>query len=300
LAVWPVAPTGFSPAWNASTDPMRIALAAFLAVAFARTADAQAPRDTSAHVILAAGADGVKAVDLEPIAIRRGRRYSALRLPSTGEVAALNAIRRTAGPLTVLLHGTRVGTATPVERVSEETCGAVSARFTPMAEGAPFDGIATDRPAFVNRQPIVRRATFAEEKTLRGYLTRILRAHGVPARAAAHARMDDAFAVTVRAGEPPTLVGGASMDVDDDRNHGAFVVLEGGPGSYRLAYAAYTPPRRLEPDMRTLYDAADLDGDGTAELAVKSASWETWSYRILSRSGGRWRQVFAGGGGGCG
>ena len=279
---------------------MRVVLALLGAVAFARTADAQMPRDTGAHVVLAAGADGVKGVDLEAIAIRRGRRYSPLLLPSARVVAALNAIRRTSGPLTVLFHGTRAGTAVPVEPIGEFACGGVTGRFAPLAEGPPFDGIATDAPPVVSRRPIVRRATFAEEKTLRAILARILRAHGVSGRAAADARMDNAFAVTVHAGEPPALVAGASVDVEDERNHGAFAVVEGGPGAYRLAYAAYTPPRRLEPETRDLYDAADLDGDGTAELVVMSSFWETWSYRILSRRTGRWRQVFVGGGGGCG
>ena len=48
-----------------------------------------------------------------------------------------------------------------------------------------------------------------------------------------------------------------------------------------------------------LVGVVDADGDGGAEVVLREEGPETYRYRVVAHRGGRFRDVFRGGGGGC-
>lgn len=96
------------------------------------------------------------------------------------------------------------------------------------------------------------------------------------------------------------LVGNFQIDAGEYLMHNLFVIFEPTPdGKYKPAFTWFHKGAEGEYEDRTLVDAVDLDGDGTAEVVAEGHYYESNDYVIYQRQAGKWRPIYKGGGGGC-
>ncbi|HEY8228618.1 MAG TPA: hypothetical protein VIG25_25355 [Pyrinomonadaceae bacterium] len=79
-----------------------------------------------------------------------------------------------------------------------------------------------------------------------------------------------------------------------------FIIFERtAAGKYKAAWTWYKKGAEIDFESRSLVDAVDLDGDGTAEVIAGGSYYESNDYVIYKRQAGTWRPIYRGGGGGC-
>jgi hypothetical protein len=202
----------------------------------------------------------------------------------------------------LLSRGERIGGVT-VTAVEEAGCTGLTARgrfdvggtLREGWEGLAGEGLPEQRDA-----PWLRDATSAERRDLDRMAAALFDAHGIDV--AQRTRGDTATAALI--GHPnarPVLVASYALATSDApfRQAALLVIAEDGDNGYRPAYAWFREAVDADVESRNLVDAADLDGDGQAELVIRDGYYESWSYTIFTRTPAGWLEVYHGGGGGC-
>lgn len=240
---------------------------------------------------------------LEPVAlVTRG----GLRNPWDVESDSVFAARYFAPgtKYAVRVAGVPVGEAS-VDRVMEPGCNERFARASvslTQTLPAQWDGLASDAFGAPAAQRLVRPLTPDEQNELATLADSIHAAHMIPSSARAAGENERLFAVIVPGAEGPVLVGTFNVTVpgDDETSHtyNQMLVAERRGGVYRPAYVWHD---RDDGDngVRSLLDAADLDGDGVPELVSRLMFNEGWGYAVLRRGADGWTEIYQGGGGGC-
>jgi hypothetical protein len=162
-------------------------------------------------------------------------------------------------------------------------------------EGLAVEGLSEQRDA-----PWLRDATSAERRELDRMAAALFDAHGI--YIAGRTQGDTATAALI--GHPnarPVLVASYALATVDalSRQAALLVIAEDGQDGYRPAYTWFHDAWEGDVESRVLVDAADLDGDGQAELVIRNGYYESWSYTILQRTPAGWVEAYHGGGGGC-
>ncbi|HEU4884361.1 MAG TPA: hypothetical protein VFT45_19045 [Longimicrobium sp.] len=202
----------------------------------------------------------------------------------------------------VLSRGERIGTAT-LREVRDGGCFGMALPGTldtgrTLNEG--WQGLAGEGLPEQRDAPWLREVTAEEKRRLDRMAAALFDAHGI--RVAERTRGDTATAALI--GHPnarPVLVASYALKTEDAlfRQAALLVIAEDGDDGYRPAYAWFHEASEADVESRELIDAADLDGDGQAELVVRNGFYESWSFTILTRSPMGWVEVYSGGGGGC-
>lgn len=282
---------------------MRIPFPAAAAFAFLCAASPAAAQEVRGIVFTVTNAENGHA-SLEPVALMLRHGFTQ---PVEGDAdSVLQAFHgRWFGAgraYPVLSRGEAVGSIT-VRQVEEQGCYGVSALGALDVRGrldADWQGLAGEGLPEQRDAPWLREPTVAEKRDLDRMAAALFAAHGIDV--ARRVRGDTATAALI--GHPnarPVLVASYALQTDDAafRQAALLLIAEDGDDGYRPAYTWFLEAVEADVESRTLVDAADLDGDGQAELVVRRGFYESWSYTILSRTPEGWREVYHGGGGGC-
>lgn len=202
----------------------------------------------------------------------------------------------------VLSRGERIGSVT-LGAVEEAGCFGLSASGVLDVRGTlreGWQGLAGQGIPEQRDAPWLREVTAEEKRSLDRMAAALFDAHGI--RVAGRTRGDTATAALI--GHPnarPVLVASYALKTEDAifRQAALLVIAEDGDDGYRPAYTWFHEGIEADVESRELIDAADLDGDGQAELVVRKGFYESWSYTILRRTPMGWVEVYHGGGGGC-
>lgn len=95
------------------------------------------------------------------------------------------------------------------------------------------------------------------------------------------------------------LIGGFKVDAPIFTTHALFIIFEPSGAGFRAAHTWFNTGSEETYMDRRLVDQIDLDDDGTAEVVAETRYYESLNYVIYKKVGGRWREVYEGGGGGC-
>jgi hypothetical protein len=202
----------------------------------------------------------------------------------------------------VLSRGERIGGVT-LGAAEEAGCFGMGVRGTLDVRGTlgeGWQGLAGEGLPEQRDAPWLREVTAEEKRTLDRLATALFDAHGI--QLAGRTRGDTSTAALI--GHPnarPVLVASYALKREDAifRQAALLVIAEDSDDGYRPAYAWFHEAAEAEVESRELIDAADLDGDGQAELVVRNGYYESWSFTILMRTPAGWMEVYRGGGGGC-
>jgi hypothetical protein len=204
----------------------------------------------------------------------------------------------------VRVAGVPVGQASVLRRTepacSERIANASVTLDAPLPAG--WAGLASDAFGRPSTRPLARAATAEEQAVLAALADSIHVAHGIAAEALASTESKALFAVTVPGADGPVLVGSFDVTIEEEDGRQSvytqLLVAERRGRTYRPAFVFHA---RDDGDvgLRSMLDAADLDGDGVPELVTRAAYNEGWGYTILKCAAAGWTEIYQGGGGGC-
>jgi hypothetical protein len=166
---------------------------------------------------------------------------------------------------------------------------------------AQWEGLASDAFGPPAAGALMRPLTAEEQSELATLADSIHASHRIPSAARAAGESDRLFAVMVPGAEAPVLVGTFNVAVPDGENtqtYNQMLIAERHSGVYRPAYVHHIRDDG-ETGVRSLFEAADLDGDGAPELVVRLMFTEGWGFAVLRRGADGWTEIYQGGGGGC-
>jgi hypothetical protein len=269
-----------------------------------RTPASAAAQPDVRGILFAAGVSEDGTAHLEPVAalLTNGFMHPADD-PEQEGIDASTARWMTPGRrYEVLWRGERIGSVT-LRAVEQAGCFGLGASGTldvRPALGQAWQGLAGEGLPEQRDAPWLREASAEEKRGLDGMAAALFAAHGI--RLAGRTRGDTAMAALI--GHPnarPVLVASYALETEDAifRKAALLVIAEDGDDGYRPAYTWFHEGIESDVESRELVDAADLDGDGQAELVVRNGFYESWTYAILTRTPAGWVEVYSGGGGGC-
>jgi hypothetical protein len=263
-----------------------------------------APQPDVRGILFAAGVSEDGAAHLEPVATLLADGF--MRPPDDPESDEIDTFTaRWIAPgrrYEVLSRGERIGGVT-LGVVEGAGCFGLGVRGTLDVRGrvdAEWQGLAGEGLPEQRDAPWLREAAAEEIRRLDRMAAALLDAHGI--RIAGRTKGDTATAALI--GHPnarPVLVASYALETEDAifRMAALLVIAEDGDDGYRPAYTWFHEGIEADVESRALVDAADLDGDGQAELVVRNGFYESWTYTILTRTPMGWIESYSGGGGGC-
>ena len=209
----------------------------------------------------------------------------------------------------VLAGGAEVGTA-KVENETSLGCVSLAARVDvtpPRSQRDPsrLRVLAIGSLSVAPQKPVRRNLTDAEEKAMWRLARRELRKRHVSASLFKGLEGWNFISADLNHDGRRDVIG--SFEVNEEKariKHRLFLIAMGDDaGGYRADYVWYF--RFLESvdegstETIELVDTIDLDEDGIDEVIVSDRGYEGNEYEILKRVGGKWREVYGGGGSGC-
>ena len=176
--------------------------------------------------------------------------------------------------------------------------GVVRAPSPAMAEGARMATSSSTMGGalFPGRTPTPREAARLAAAA-RDHLATLV----VPAGRVERLRAGGALAVDLDGDGDEELVGayGVAGEHPGMTARSVVVVAEPGPAALRVVGARASDADDGWGTLRFV-GAVDVDGDGVLEVVAREAGYEVHRFVVLARgAGGRWTEVYAGGGGGC-
>lgn len=288
--------------------PARLIGLAALALGFAACAEPPAAaaqpgvRGIVFAVLRAQDGDGV----LEPVALLLPEGYTTpMNETSDSAQRAFNTRWLDGGrSYDVLSRGERIGSIA-LRTAEEPACTGLSARGTLNVRPAPRPGWQGLAGAGLPEQagaPWLRAPTAAEKRALDRMAAALFDAHGIDAAARTPSPDTGSAALLVHPNARPVLVASYTLDATQEsylRRAALLLVAEEGENGYRPAYVWFNEGVEEQVETQQLVDAADLDGDGTPELVLRTLYYESWDFTILRRSELGWLRTYRGGGGGC-
>jgi hypothetical protein len=239
--------------------------------------------------------------ELDPIATLHAGELRDPSLEEGGTLAAAFAREyyRPGRAYPVYSGGERVATAVVVG-VEEPVCTGLPARAMLTGGGSLRRGLATDEPVELRRST-GRPATDAEIGSVRPLVAELWRARDLPEALTTGVEPLSTLTFAVPGG-PRVLAATYRVDLDPELGNAASLLLiaEDRHGVYRPAFEWFHRSEgEVDVVVAELLDVLDLGRDGDPDLVIRSTYYESWDYRILSRTAGAWAERYRGGGGGC-
>ena len=206
-----------------------------------------------------------------------------------------------------------------VKAKEEPSCSSVVARFARVPKGAQAlqSGVLTNfELTRKEAQPAVA-LTEDQRRQMVGLVRALLQAHGVSEQRMQpllDTRAADDRGLVIDVGPSrdrpfPVLIGTAAVEIYPEkpesetpyRGLSLRVIAEAdSAGHYRLTHQEFNEAEsEQEFSRRTFLTYLDIDLDGDDELIFSGSGYEWWWYEALGRSGGGWKVLVEGGGGGC-
>lgn len=148
---------------------------------------------------------------------------------------------------------------------------------------------------------LLRALTPPEQARLAALADSIHASRGMPAAARASGDRYRLLALSVPGTDGPVLVGTFDVRMSQGENRQLYtqmLIAEKREGVYRPAYVFHDRDDGVT-GVRSVLDAADLNGDGVPELVARAMVNEGWQYVVLERGSDGWAETYRGGGGGC-
>jgi hypothetical protein len=186
-----------------------------------------------------------------------------------------------------------ITTRVEITTSGQNECFGLKARARYLDDGTRLRATGIALRDSIPSGPFVSAPTDGDEQVGRAASVALLRRNGVtpevietvvwgPTRVV---MVDSASTVVAYGAVPGDEAPAFLVAVDPRRGQAPFAIFD---------TASYVNRRRPE-----LFDATDIDSDGTPELILLNRYYESWSYTILQRGGGGWQVVHDGGGSGC-
>lgn len=282
-------------------------LLAVLALAAGALPQSAIAQDDARGIVLAALRTEEGEVALEPIAtLIEGGGFGRPQTDPAEEGHAAFQARwmRPGARYDLLSRGEHVGSA-GIERAepAPEGCAGMMTWGAPrVREALPegWQGLAGTGLPDQPDAPWLRAPTAAEGRALDVMAADLFRAHGIDL--ARYTQGDTAaFTLLYHPNARPVLVASYRRTAQGPllRRASMLIVAEERENGYRPTLAWFHDAEEGDMESRELVDAADLDGDGRPELVVRNTFYESWTYTLLTRAPGGWREIYHGGGGGC-
>ncbi len=249
-------------------------------------------------------------VDLDPIAYVRGRTLAEPPAGELGNDTATDAFARryfAAGRrYFTTIAGARAGMLR-VRGAAEGGCAGVSGAATIEQAGSRWGpeaarGIAFSDDPGEGGVAYGRTLTPEESSRVRALVQQVYEARRVSAALIGKMQAKGSVAVTIPGQADPVLFAAYEIQTtrdQDDRVLAVLVAARKTADGYRPAFTWYGDNVEAEIERPEIWDVADVDADGAAEVVVKWEYYESWNYGIMRRENGRWREIYRGGGGGC-
>jgi len=139
-----------------------------------------------------------------------------------------------------------------------------------------------------------RRAPTAEERAaMLNLMNEAYKQKKVAAAAIAKATVNNITAIDLDGDGTAELFG--SFSIGDQNQNSLFLIAELRNGQYQSGLTWYKKGDEGTFEVRRLIDVLDLDGDGVAEVFVRSSYYESTDFTIYKKAGGIWRSVYQGG-----
>ena len=270
----------------------------------APTANARAAQGAGTVIFAVHKYEAGTAYSLEPIVIISAGKYTAP--PIDDEAAAkkfTDSYFRSGRQYRVVFGGGDAGSVT-VQKYEKDSCGnlvaevgaQMSTRIGGQVQALAVSSDKIGRGASARRPP-----TEAERGSALEVARAVYGQRGVGAGLVKKMTTVNLTATDIERDGTFEMIGGFRIDEGNEVIHDLFIIFEPTTaGKYRAAWNWYNKNKQGDgPEDRKLVDAADLDGDGTAEVIAEGFYIENNHYVIYQRQAGTWRPVYKGGGGGA-
>ncbi len=300
--------------WRMGLAEMRTRTAARLSLAVLVLVIGAAPmpaqqRAEARRLLVAVEPSAPGTVTLDPIAVVTPHGFLPVPLGERGSDSATDAFARQYFPEGRRYHtrvrGASVGDAI-VQQAQDAGCvgvsGLASMKLAPRAIGWVWKGLGCDSRPHGRQRALGREPTSQEAQTLGELARQLYLAHHAEGGLLGKMEPKGTVALTEPGTSAPVLAAAFEIDVstpEADRYLALLFVAEKQAGAYRTVFSWYGEKPEADFERPEIWDVADVDGDGQAEVVTRIEFYESESYGILRRVAGRWQEVYRGGGGGC-
>ena len=267
--------------------------------------NAQRDRDVSEIVIFSLTKyPDIASIHMEPIVIINGVKYTPPPVDAEPAVTKKfsNNYFRTGRRYRIVFGGGDAGNLT-VQKEIEAGCVSLIAEVgveTAVRLGGQVQALAVSSDN-IGRGESSRRAPTEDERASALEVARALYAQkGVGTDLIKKMKTGNLTATDLERDGKFELIGNFEIEGGNYVEYNLFIIFEpAAAGKYKAAWTWYHKGGEADLQDRTLVDAVDLDGDGTAEVIAAGHYYESNDYVIYKRQAGKWRPVYKGGGGGC-
>lgn len=267
--------------------------------------NAQRDRDVSEIVIFSLTKyPDIASIHMEPIVIINGVKYTPPPVDAEPAVTKKfsNNYFRTGRRYRIVFGGGDAGNLT-VQKEIEAGCVSLIAEVgveTAVRLGGQVQALAVSSDN-IGRGESSRRAPTEDERASALEVARALYAQkGVGTDLIKKMKTGNLTATDLERDGKFELIGNFEIEGGNYVEYNLFIIFEpAAAGKYKAAWTWYHKGGEADLQDRTLVDAVDLDGDGTAEVIAAGHYYESNDYVIYKRQAGKWRPIYKGGGGGC-
>lgn len=243
-------------------------------------------------------------VQMEPIVVINGGKYTQPPVEAEPPVSKKfsDAYFRAGRRYRVVFGGGDVGSLTVKKEVEPGCVGLIAEVVvqTTVRLGGQVQALAVSSDN-IGRGESSRRAPTEDERASAVEVARVVFGQrGVAAALVKKMKTVNLTATDIERDGKFELIGNFEIHGKNEVAYTLFIIFEPtAAGKYKPAWNWYHKGVEESYEDRSLVDAIDLDGDGTAEVIAEGRYYESNDYVIYKREAGAWRPVYKGGGGGC-
>lgn len=243
-------------------------------------------------------------VQMEPIVVIRGGMYTEPPVDAEPRVTKkfTNTYFRAGRRYRVVFGGGEAGSLT-VKKEVEPGCVFLMAEVvlqTTARLGGQVQALAVSSDNIGRGESSRRAPTEGERASVVEVAREVYGLRGVAAALVKKMKTVNLTATDLERDGKFEMIGNFEIPGENELAYNLFVIFEPtAAGKYKAAWNWYHKGVEEGYEDRSLVDAVDLDGDGTAEVIAEGHYYESNDYVIYKRQAGTWRPVYKGGGGGC-
>lgn len=201
----------------------------------------------------------------------------------------------------LLFGGGEAGSVT-VEHYNEPACVGMTAETkaeTDVKLGGEVQALATNSTTIGKRSSSRRAPTEGERDAALALARKAFARRGVGPALVKKMEVINLTATDLDRDGREELIGSFKVEAPIFTTHALFIIYERSGASYRAALTWFNTGSEETYADRRFVDQIDIDDDGTAEVVAVARYYESLNYIIYKKVGGRWREVYEGGGSGC-